>query len=472
MKICMLMHLVGGDSIRFCKIAHTLKQAGHSVTVVTFLPDKPDNMLLKDLTEGLHITHLKSAPFHKRLVGPLRRFLSERQRKAVMTIIERGSGHGIQPTRFIDLLRAKKISWAIKWALGSSRIHHYLFGWLVVILYLAAFIPFALFIRLFPIGLLLFVEYCYCALQCLKKQKPEAYYAFDTATLVTGLLATRLMRGKLVYDYHNQWYVRDGEADSTASGRSLPSMMERFLLRRVDACITASENACRDLKQRYPHIAITSVLNTANPHLPAQSCDTIGPQQTHDDRRTLLYIGDLIPDSGMEELVQCLKYLENCVLFLLGNGHPEYIAQLKTLARKHKVSDLIQHVEARKARQMVTNALSADIGVFPIKKSVTNQYRCAPLGFFECIACALPIAVGNLPDLKTYVEEYQVGITFDPEYPRDIANAISFILDDVNTYKRIKEKVIQAAKALNWDNESRKLLDVYMSLSSEYNHPS
>jgi len=77
----------------------------------------------------------------------------------------------------------------------------------------------------------------------------------------------------------------------------------------------------------------------------------------------------------------------------------------------------------------------------------------------------LPVVASNFPALKAIVEGYRLGCTCDPEYPRDIANAINYVLADKSRYKEMKKNALETAKIFNWENESAKLLQVYRGLS-------
>jgi glycosyltransferase involved in cell wall biosynthesis len=81
------------------------------------------------------------------------------------------------------------------------------------------------------------------------------------------------------------------------------------------------------------------------------------------------------------------------------------------------------------------------------------------------MAAGLPVVGSNFPDLKRYIEGYDIGITCDPTNPGEIANAINYTISDENRYNTMKKNALEAAKIFNWENESKKLVALYKGLS-------
>ena len=115
----------------------------------------------------------------------------------------------------------------------------------------------------------------------------------------------------------------------------------------------------------------------------------------------------------------------------------------------------------------MTIPTSADIGVALGKNAGLSYYYSSPNKIFECIVGGLPVVGSNFPDLKEVIEGYRLGVTCDPDYPRDIANAIDYILSDEMRYAEMRKNALAAAKIFNWGNESKKLLAVYQRLDGK-----
>jgi len=182
-------------------------------------------------------------------------------------------------------------------------------------------------------------------------------------------------------------------------------------------------------------------------------------------QRILLYIGYITFGRGLEQLIQSLKYLDQeYSLVLLGYGDPGYINNLRELIGKEKQTGKVYFWGPVPFEQVPKYASSADVGLAAIEDCCLSYRYCFPNKILEYIAAGLPIAASDLPDIKSVVDRYQIGTTFDPSSPQDIARAIDYILADKAKYNRMRENSIVAADQYTWENESQKLLNIYKGL--------
>ena len=62
----------------------------------------------------------------------------------------------------------------------------------------------------------------------------------------------------------------------------------------------------------------------------------------------------------------------------------------------------------------------------------------------------------------------KIGAVFDPESPKDIADKINSVLSDTKRLEEIKKNVKELFNTkLNWQNEERKLIEVYKRLDEK-----
>ena len=76
----------------------------------------------------------------------------------------------------------------------------------------------------------------------------------------------------------------------------------------------------------------------------------------------------------------------------------------------------------------------------------------------------LPVVASNYPDMGAYVTENQMGITCDPVSPASIANAIKQLVDHSAFREELANGAKIARKTFNWENEHKKLLEIYSKL--------
>jgi glycosyltransferase involved in cell wall biosynthesis len=108
---------------------------------------------------------------------------------------------------------------------------------------------------------------------------------------------------------------------------------------------------------------------------------------------------------------------------------------------------------------------SADLGLQPIMNWNMSYYLCLPNKTFEYIQAGLPIASSDFPELRNIVEKYNIGVLFDPDNPKQMAEEIQRYFDSPELQETYKANLKVAKEELCWETEEQKLIDLYASLS-------
>jgi glycosyltransferase involved in cell wall biosynthesis len=97
-----------------------------------------------------------------------------------------------------------------------------------------------------------------------------------------------------------------------------------------------------------------------------------------------------------------------------------------------------------------------------IEDSCLSYRYCLPNKLFEYVMAEIPILVSNLPEMKTLVEKYQVGVIIEDSSSNSIENALvkAKLLDK----KILKNNIAKVKDLYNWEEQEKKLLKVYRSL--------
>lgn len=312
---------------------------------------------------------------------------------------------------------------------------------------------------------LVFGEYCYRSWKVVKHEPADVYHSHDLTTLPVGYTAKRRTGGKLVYDSHELFtelhYISCVE-------RPAFRFLERHLVQRADAVITVNEFAAGELSKRY-EIGLPDVVRNCPP-LARQ-----GDEQYNSSIRENLGLGDTVPiivhvglfskSRGSEKLVSAVPFLNHGVVVFLGWGAGAEEIELKELVRQKGLEDKVLFAPPVAPEEVVGYISSAQVGVMPFLNISLNHYYATPNKLWECISAGLPVVSSSFPALKAIVEGYHLGKICNPEDSEDIAAAINWVLADKKRYEKMKRNALKAAKKFNWENESKKLLEVYRRLS-------
>ena len=427
---------------------------------IELLPVRAYNLLLliarlaaraHNLTERrlTHSSHRVEQP-----CGSTPREIEETHIAASLEVKERSkSGFyklGLLIFRFIKYV-AWNIIWGIPWRIrGRARV------WLGRVLR-AANRPFD---RVF-----LLWDYWQRSWSAIRDETADIYHCHDLNTLPVGYKAKRRTACKLVYDSHELFtelhYMSLLE-------RSIFRLMEPFLIRRADAVITVNEFVAGELSKRYG-IGLPVVVRNCPP------IARRGDEQSNISLRQSLGLDETVPiiihvgifgmSRGSEKLVSAVPFLNDGVIVFLGWRAGMEQGDLKELVQRRGLGSRVLFAPPVAPDEVVEYISCAQVGVIPFLNISLNHYYATPNKLWECMNAGLPVVVSNFPALKAIVEGYRLGCTCDPQCPRDIANAINYVLSDRSRYEEMKRNALEAAKIFNWENESAKLLQVYRGLS-------
>jgi glycosyltransferase involved in cell wall biosynthesis len=104
---------------------------------------------------------------------------------------------------------------------------------------------------------------------------------------------------------------------------------------------------------------------------------------------------------------------------------------------------------------------SADIGIYLIEAKTLSYKFSLPNKFFEFVMAELPVIIGRLPEMEKIVMRYECGFAVNPDDFESIAQIVHRMVSDRDFYETIRANTMSAKKDLCWENEERKLVQLY-----------
>ncbi len=295
-----------------------------------------------------------------------------------------------------------------------------------------------------------------------RRTRPDVVHAHDVAMLAPAYVVARLCRATLVYDTHE---LATGVPYRTRGWTLLVRAVERLLVRRSDAVITVSDGIARRLRVLYSLDRLPLVLMNV-----PEDRDANGPP-TIDLRAVLaiggaplvLHQGAAAHDRGCEALIAALWHLPAAHLVFLGGGEPAYLEKLASLAGDHRVAARVHFVPAVPAEELLAHTRQADAGTTLLEANCENHRLALPNKVFEYVAAGVPVVSNDLPELRALIERHGIGWTAPSGDPEALARAIAQAIRDRRD-PEMTSRLEQAALALSWSRERRKLIDLYLSI--------
>src|SRR5205823_10035745 len=90
-----------------------------------------------------------------------------------------------------------------------------------------------------------------------------------------------------------------------------------------------------------------------------------------------------------------------------------------------------------------------------------NNYYTTPNKLFEYMAAGLPIVGSRFPEIVRFVEGMELGLTFDPERPDDIAASINYLLTNPTVMAECRTNSERRGLEFTWEREAAGLVDFY-----------
>jgi glycosyltransferase involved in cell wall biosynthesis len=304
-----------------------------------------------------------------------------------------------------------------------------------------------------------------------------AYHAHDLDTALPALLAAAKRRVPCVCDFH-EWYSENVSYDAILATyrphrwykRLLYRAVERLAVRSASRVVTVCDSIGKALEGRYQSPRKVAVIRNippitaSDPHRPASDLRArlgIPAQQP-----VVLYQGGVGPSRNLEPVVRAMALVPDAALVIRGPGVEQSAPAYMRLAAAVGCADRVFCLPAVPSARVVAEARSADLGLWTLLADVGLNFKYAlPNKVFEYLAAGLPLLAADLPEVRRLVEEYGIGLCFDPDKPRSIAGAVNRFVQDEGFLRDCRANIAGALDDLRADREWGKLADLYFQLA-------
>lgn len=289
--------------------------------------------------------------------------------------------------------------------------------------------------------------------------QPDLIHCNDFDTLPFGWIAARRRRIPLVYDSHEIWSESLCVAKSWL-GKHIVQWLEGPLARSAEAVISVSHASADWLKRRYRLDRVFVVTNCPFGYH--------GPCREKEERFTVLSQGVFQTDRGYEELIAAAPLLEKDDIQVQIRGYGEEEERFKMLADQVGSSNIF-FPEKVPSDQVVEAATSAHLGAVLTKPVSISYQRTVSNKLFELVNAGLPVLLSNVMEHRYLNEIYHFGMILEDVTPQAIVDAVIYLKNHTEMYRKLTENAQKAAQILNWEREKKKLLEIYNSVLREWN---
>jgi glycosyltransferase involved in cell wall biosynthesis len=223
----------------------------------------------------------------------------------------------------------------------------------------------------------------------------------------------------------------------------------RHLLRTADRVITATEFGRRALLER-GYLGAGSSITIIPNGVSADWFQT--PQPTpRDDEITLLFVGRLDPQKGLDVLLRAFERLsQRCVLRVVGTGphEPEYRRLAEELGLDSRVI-FLGHCSPEEIRRQLKAAYTL---VLPSRAELFG------IVLIEAMAMGVPVVASRVGGLPEVVAHEKTGLLAPPEDDQALARALHRILEERGLRDQLALRCPARAARYRWDHLVKRTL--------------
>lgn len=314
---------------------------------------------------------------------------------------------------------------------------------------------------------LIHYEHASACLATLIALAPKICHAHDLDTLMTALLAKRVLGPenlRVIYDSHEIACEEYGNMPYAA--RAWRKYQERRCMKDVDAIIAAWPGISDYFDAHYGRRADAVILNTPCVDAPTSAPSILSSINLSASERLVVFIGTVRHDRGVFRLLEALSLVDNWRLAFVGPSKPKIEYEIQNRAIELNVSDRIHLMGAVHFDQVIHAVGCADASVLLNENSSMNFDCALPNKLFESVLAGVPVVVGDLSASRQFVMDLNVGYVVDQQDPGSIAAALERINADPGAMRLSRKRLAALRAEFGWQAQAEKLLGVYNDLRS------
>ncbi|MEO8961098.1 MAG: glycosyltransferase, partial [Ginsengibacter sp.] len=287
--------------------------------------------------------------------------------------------------------------------------------------------------------------------------KADVLWSNDLDTLLPNFIMSRFKSCKLVYDSHEYFT----ESVTKKGSKKVWELIERILFPHLENVITVN-NSIKEVYEKHYRVSITVIRNLPYELTPTFSTKPLLPA----DKKILVMQGNgLNENRGAEEAVLTMQYLpDEFMLYFIGGG--TILNHLKLMTNRLKLNNTIAFIGLLPYEEMMEYTRQCFLGLIFEKIHVSDEHRFSlPNKFFDYIHAGIPVLSSKAVEIKSIVEEFQIGTFIESFDPKEIAKIVVDLSANEKIYNQWKQNTIVAAREFNWENEEKILIHFMNNLS-------
>jgi glycosyltransferase involved in cell wall biosynthesis len=314
---------------------------------------------------------------------------------------------------------------------------------------------------MFGKGPCFYAEYNFRLLMYLLFSKADIFLSNDLDTLLANYIAARIRRKEIVYDSH-EYYTETPELVNRRFVKRTWENIEKRILPKLKTIYTVNDSIAKLYEEKY-NVSIHVIRNLPyrRDYRIEKSREELGFPA---GKKIILLQGAGINiQRGTEEMIRAMQYIDDAVFVIIGGG--DVLPRLQQEVRDLKLESKVMFIAKMPFNELYRYTVHADIGITLDKDTNINYRYSLPNKLFDYIQAHVPVLASDLVEIRKVIEGYRIGKILKTHRPDSIAAAIEEMLGNREEYEKWKENLSFAAEELCWENEERKLIEIFARLA-------
>jgi len=304
----------------------------------------------------------------------------------------------------------------------------------------------------------------------------KVIHVHDLPFVLSALSVAKRNTIPTIFDMHENWpeamRVHDKKSiyEWITMNVTLHKIIEKYCVKKVNHIIVVvDEQKERLIKLGVPSKKITVVMNTEDLNMFDDMPLNKSLISKYVDNFIILYVGGFGPhrgiDTAIKSMPKILKEIPDAKLLLVGGkSSKEYGKELKKLCEELKVENNVEFTGWVDFSLVPSYIALSDVCLVPHHASGHTDTT-IPHKLFQYMAMRKPVIVTDCKPLKRIVEECDCGIVVPSGDYNKMAEAVIRLYKDKEYARKLGENGRRAVEEkYNWENEAKKLCEVYKRL--------
>ena len=260
-----------------------------------------------------------------------------------------------------------------------------------------------------------------------KKEKPDIIIsvAFWFPSLYMAIFKS-IFKSKL-------YILTDAIKQTEKNNSTIRNGLRRFIAKHINGFIAGSNLTVSYLQELFPKTKILKSLQTIDVNEWKDDINTLPTKPElrkelgySDDKISLLSVSNYIPLKNLEKLIDEVALMENCELFLIGEGElkKQFNEKIESLNISHK----IKLVNRQQGTQLKKYYKASDVFVFPTNRDTFGYV------VLEALASGLPVVCSENAGASSFIENNKNGYVLHPQ--KDFTTSINRIINNIDSMSK------------------------------------